>query len=379
MDMKTRKTTLLVALLTAAVMTFLWVALATNFVIEKGDFPAFYTGAELAKRGEFSTLHDHARQAALQEEQLSVRRPPVYFVRPHVYAAALAPLAWLSVRQAFFAWAAFQAGILVAIAVWARGKFGNDALILLALFPPAILAIGFGQDPLIFLGLAVLSYALHERGLPMWAGFALGCGLLKPHLLLLIPVVMLVQQRWRMLAGFALAGALEAGASLALGGLEGAKTYMAFLREQEGHLTPNPEHMINVHGLMVGLGVDNAVLRWVLVGLVAAAVLGIARRREWWQGLVAAQVGSALVAPHVFMYDSTIVVLPALLMFFQEGKLTRAAAAVFFTPIPYLIQMVGIPWTIAPSLVLSGLLASLFVDVPGLAKDRQVLTAMPAR
>jgi hypothetical protein len=379
MDMKPRKTTLLVALLTAAVMTFLWVALATNFVIENGDFPAFYTGAELARQGRFASLHDDAQQVKLQAEQLTVQRVPVYFVRPHVYAAALAPLAWLPLRQAFFAWSAFQAGILVVIAMWARNRFGNDALVLLALFPPAILAIGFGQDPLVFLGLAVLSYALYERELPFWAGFALGCGMLKPHLMLLFPVVMLVQQRWRMLFGFALAGLLEAGASLTLGGLEGAKTYVAFLQKQEGHLTPNPEHMINVHGLMVGLGLDSAVIRWVLVVAVVGAVLGIARRQEWWQGLVAAQVGSALVAPHVFMYDSTIVVLPALLMFFLEGRLTRAAAAVFFTPIPYLIQMVGIPWTIAPSLVLGGLLTSLLVDAPGLAKERAVLTAMPAR
>jgi hypothetical protein len=375
MGMKSRKTSLSVALFIAMVLTGLWVAMAGSFSIEYGDFPAFYTGAELAKEGKFASLHDDAQQAKLQAQQLSVRRSPVYFVRPHVYAALLSPLARLPLRQAFFAWAAVQGVILVLIAAWARGRFGNDALVLLALFPPAILAIGFGQDAVLYLGLAVL----------FAAGVALGCGMLKPHLMLLFPVVMLIQKRWRLLSGFAFGGALMAGLSLALGGLEGARVYLAFLQKQEGHLTPNPEHMINVHGLMVGLGLGNPVIRWILVAAVVGGVVAIARRDEWWQGLVAAQVGSALVAPHVFMYDSTIVALPALLVFFQEagvresGRVTRMAATLFFTPIPYLIQMAGIPWTIAPSLVLSGLLAALLLDVPLLAKDRPVLTAAPAR
>jgi hypothetical protein len=236
-------------------------------------------------------------------------------------------------------------------------------MVLLSLFPPAILAIGFGQDAVVFLGLAVASFILYERGYLLAAGFALGCGMIKPHLLLLFPVALILQKRWRMLAGFALGGALEGGISLALGGIEGAKVYLAFLQKQEGHLTPNPERMINIHGMMVNLGLDSSALRVALVVAVVACVILVSLRGEWWRGLAAAQLGSILVAPHVFMYDSTILILPALLMFFRESALPgRIAATLFFIPLPYLIQLADKPWTIAPFLAVFALFASLTLE-----------------
>ena len=342
-----------------------WIGLTSIFSIEYGDFPAVYTGAMLAQQGQFRSLHDVELQTKIQAAHTAGRPDTVYFVRPHVYAAVLAPLARLSLRQAFFASAAVQGVILVFIGIWVCRRFGNDGLVLLALFPPAILAIGFGQDPMLYLGLSVLSYILYERGQLLGAGFALGCVLLKPHLMLLVPLVLILQKRWRMLGGFALAGATEAGLSLALGGIEGAKVYIAFLKKQEGYLTPNPEHMLNVHGMMVNLGLESPLIRVALMVAVIAAVVVVSIGSEWWRGLAAAQAGTMLIAPHVFMYDSTLLLLPALLIYFYASTpQARIAATLFFVPIPYLVQMADKPWPIAPSLVVSGLLGTLVFEVP---------------
>ena len=166
-----------------------------------------------------------------------------------------------------------------------------------------------------------------------------------------------------MLAGLALGGAVEAGISLALAGIGGAKVYLAFLRNQEGHLTPNPERMLNVHGMMVNLGLESPVIRFALVAAVVVCAIVIARRGEWWEALVAAQIGTILIAPHVFMYDSCLVVLPALLVYFkQSGIAARAAATVFFVPFPYLLQLADKPWTIAPSLAILSLLLALLLE-----------------
>jgi glycosyl transferase family 87 len=376
-EVKARKSSIWITICTAALPTFVWIAMASMFTLSRGDFPAFYTGAMLAKTGRFSSLHDDALQTEVGTPYMGGRPDSVYFVRPHVYAAVLAPLALLPMRQAFVVWAGIQGLTLLAIAVWACKRFGNDALILLALFPPAILAIGFGQDAVIFLGLAVASYALYERGQFLAAGFVLGCGFIKPHLLLIFPVVMLLQKRWRLLAGFALGGAVEAAISLALGGWEGAKLYVAFLRKQEGHLTPTPERMLNVHGMMVNLGLESPIIRVALVLTVIACVAAIAARSSWWKGLAAAQAGTMLLAPHVFMYDSTLLILPALLMFFGESGLTsRIAATIFFVPIPYLAQLADKPWTIAPSMVVLGLLVSLLLEAP-LLTDWKAVSFIP--
>lgn len=376
--MAVRKTTLGVAIAAAIAPSFLWIALTTVFSLDRGDFPAFYTGAVLAKQGRFADLHDESEQVRVQASVTTGPRDPVFFVRPHIYAALLAPLALLPMRPAFHVWACIQGSILLLIAIWARRRFGPDALILLAVFPSAILAIGFGQDAVVFLGLAVVSYVLYERGQFLGAGFVLGCGLIKPHLLLLFPLTLIVQKRWRMLAGFALGGALEAGISLALGGIGGAKVYLAFLRKQEGHLTPNPERMLNIHGMMVNLGLESPAIRLLLVVAVIVCVVVIARHGDWWLGLAAAQVGTILIAPHVFMYDSCLIVLPALLIFFRQSSPTaRIAATVFFVPVPYLLQLADKPWTIAPSLVISALLLSLLLEAPALRRTRPLLAAIP--
>jgi hypothetical protein len=364
--MKAPKTSLGVAIAAAVIPSLLWLGMTTTFSLENGDFAAFYTGAVMAKQGQFGVLHDESEQVKVQARFQAGRPDHVFFVRPHIYAAVLSPLALLPMRPAFYVWSCIQGAILLAIAIWARRRFGNDALVLLGLFPPAILAIGFGQDAVVFLGIAVASYALYERGQLLAAGFVLGCGFIKPHLLLLFPVALIVQKRWRMLAGFALGGAVEAGISLALAGIGGAKVYLAFLRNQEGHLTPNPERMLNVHGMMVNLGLESPAIRFALVAAVVVCAIVIARRSEWWEALVAAQIGTILIAPHVFMYDSCLVVLPALLVYFkQSGIAARVAATVFFVPFPYLLQLADKPWTIAPSLaILSLLLALLFEASP---------------
>jgi hypothetical protein len=64
-------------------------------------------------------------------------------------------------------------------------------------------------------------------------------------------------------------------------------------------------------------------------------------------------------------------------MFFGDfSRPARIAATFFFIPIPYLIQLADKPWTIAPFLVLSGILGSLLWDV-SVQRSRQQFVAQP--
>ncbi len=337
--------------------------LSTSFTLDAGDFPAFYTGAVIALRGDFKDLHNERLQIEIQKPLTPTRPYPVYFVRPQVYAALLAPLALLPIRPSFVCFVVLHAVILILCWYWAYKRFGPDAVTLAALFPAAIMSFAFGQDVVLFLGLFVLSYYLFEQDRPLLSGFVLGLAFIKPHLMFLIPMVLIFQRRWRILGGLALAGALEVVISVALGGFAGAQNYVRFLRVRQHDLSPTPERMMNVYAIARNLQIDSAAFNAVLVLIVIGCVLAICWRGSWWQAFSAAIIGTLLIAPHTYLYDSTLVVLPALLIVFQaEGLFARAVATAFCTPIPCLLQLGEIPWTAVAALVLLAMLIGLTVE-----------------
>ena len=118
---------------------------------------------------------------------------------------------------------------------------------------------------------------------------------------------MLIQKRWKMLWGFIAAGALEAAVSLALGGWSGVKLYLDFLRRLQGHLTPTPERMINFTGLLANLNIDSNLPRLALSAVALVIFIAVCKldMNHWWRGLTAAQLVTVLIAPHVYLYDST--------------------------------------------------------------------------
>jgi len=126
----------------------------------------------------------------------------------------------------------------------------------------------------------------------MASGLFFGLAAIKPHLLLLVPVAMIMQQRWRMLAGFAITGVAEALISLALGRWSGAKLYVTFLSEQRKHLSPHPERMLNIDSLMLDAGVTSDVLKAVgMLGMIVFFYVAC-RHAPWWRALAAATTGT---------------------------------------------------------------------------------------
>ena len=105
----------------------------------------------MAARGEFSSLHD----GALQQSTIAQFTPPheLYFVRSQFYAAFLSPLALFGFKPAFVVFVTVQSVLFLAICVWAVRRFGVDVIILIGLFPTAVLGMAFGQDPVFFLAL----------------------------------------------------------------------------------------------------------------------------------------------------------------------------------------------------------------------------------
>jgi len=336
----------------AATLLACWGMLSVSFSAEQGDFAAFYTGAAIARDGDFHHLHDPARQIAIEKAIVPARAGYTYFVRPDVYAALLAPLALLPFRGAFAVWIALQMLILCACCWWAARRFGPDALPLAALFPLTVFSAAFGQDAVFWLGVLVVGWWLDERGRAFAGGLVFGLVLLKPHLAFLLPLAMMLQRRWRVLAGFALTAASEVLLSCALAGRTGVLTYIHFLRDRQAYLSPHPERMLNTASILRNFGSHSAFAgAMLLVVAVVAAVLAMAAG-PWWRALAAAVIGAMVIAPHTIPYDAAWAILPAWLAYFSSRHVAvRAAALLFFTPVPWLLQLLDSPWTVAPALV----------------------------
>src|ERR1700722_19021680 len=271
-----------------AVLAFCLICIGLGSVIVPGarkhDFLNLYTGASLALGGNFA--HLHSPQVQLDRERRFVPELPtlVPFVRPPFYALLLAPLALLPFGMAFWIWIAVQSGLLFGCWAWALFRWGPDALIFGALYLPTALGIASGQDCVLILAILIGTYSLAEKGNHFASAAALGLGLIKFHLFLLWPLALLIQRRWRMLLGACAAVAAEFLVSLWLSGWSGLVEYFQLLRNKNiERLSPSPELMIDVHGLALNFGMDNPVVRGLLVGAVILLVVAACRRAPLWQ------------------------------------------------------------------------------------------------
>jgi len=355
----------LYAVLAVLAFSAFWIALGSIILpgSQMHDFLSFYSGASLARDGVFNGMY--VPEVQLQREHDYVPQLPelVPFIRPPFYALLLAPLAWLPFGTAFGPWIALQAVLLVGTWVWAFRRWGTDALIFGSMCLPAALGIAHAQDCVLFLVLVLGIYAFASRDRDFLSGVILGAGLIKFNLFLLWPLALLIERRWRMLAGAAAMVAAELLVWLGLQGPDGIGKYFSLL-QMAGlrHLSPSPELMINVQGMALNLtGMDNVVISGVLIALVVLLTAAACWRAPLWRMIAAASAGSLLVTPHVYGYDGGLLLAGLWLAMFESGgaRWPRITATILLTPIPLLLGLAGSPWAATTPLAMLAFLISL--------------------
>lgn len=363
-------------------MCVFWILLAS--VILPGarghDFLNIYTGASLALDGRFVELHNTAVQLHREQQFYPERTVLVPFVRPLFYAVILAPLALFPYQAAFVTWVALQTALLIVVWIWVRKRFGPDALIPAVLFLPGPLGIGAGQDCAVMLALFALAYELSERNKHFASGAALAAMLIKFHLVLLWPLALLVQKRWKMLAGFCAVAVAEIAVSVALGGATGVRQYLALLQDKSlSHLSPSPELMVNWQGLLENFEINNSWTACILLCGIVTVYLWSIRNAPLWRLFALTALASLFIAPHVYAYDAALLLVPVLLLIhYSTRKLTRVVATLFATPFPFGFAMAGKPLAIVGSL--SVLVLLLIVASESMtASEAPVLVSVPGQ
>jgi len=365
-------------LLIAAGLSIFWATLGGPILIHfyNYDFLCYYIGGTLAREGRFSTLYNPEAQMEVQRRVAPGIVEPRPYVRPPWFAIALAPLTALPLVWAYAVWIAVLLATLLATWVWATARFGESALLLAALFLPTNLGICFGQDSAAMLAVLCICYVLLNRKRVFESGMALGFGLMKFHLLLLFPLWMLLQKRWRMFAGFAVTAAGFAALSLLTLGHSGLAAYVHLLlhgrTELFGH---SPDTMVNIYSVPANFGLEWKPLNIALAALVVVTAAFGLRRAPDWRAIAIAAAGSLLISPHAFGYDASMLLLPIWLVIENETRrIPRYAALILVAPVTFFFTLANPPLRCIPALALLAFLVGMATD----RGDGAPIQALPA-
>lgn len=317
----------------------------------QNDFRQFYVGGKLAGSGK---LYNLDRVLAVQREALGESNARLVPGRLPFYYAALAPLGRLPYKLALLLWTVSTI-LATVLFVWLSPQAGRAQLAIACCWSlPLVFSTAIGQDAgfvLLILGITLRTLDAEK---PLLAGLILSLCLIKFHLFLLLPLLLLGKREWRLTAGFSIgAGALLLASFAA--GWDWPRDYVALNLHA---VSEDPRLMPTLHGLAAhfpGSDVVEFILSVVVIGL----VWGIVRRAEFEAALAATLLGGLLLTRHAYMQDCGILVGSLVILFQRPGNaVVHYCALLLLLPVPYvLFFMQGGATTAALFVLLLGAMA----------------------
>ncbi len=308
------------ALAIYAVLAVLWIALSRDFMDPAGkplgaDFIDFYAASDLALHGRLPQAYDFDRMAAAEQAIVPAAAGQVVpWQYPPTFALLILPLALLPYPLAFLL---FMGATLALYLRLACAIVPDRRAIPVALAFTAVLVNALGGQN------GFLSAALLGGGLilletrPAAAGVLLGLLTYKPHLGLLVPLVLAAGGCWRAIAVGAATAALFALLAWLAFGAESWHEFWLHLAVAGDNLRSGVlpwDKMASVFAAsrLLGAGVTAAELFQAIVATGVAALCLQAWRRGGGLELRAALAvtGTALAVPSLYDYDLVILAIP---------------------------------------------------------------------
>nr|WP_321986620.1 glycosyltransferase family 87 protein [uncultured Lichenicoccus sp.] len=279
------------------------------------DFVSFWTAARLALQGHPSSAYDPALHAMAQRALFPHAAPGYFaFFYPPTFLLLCLPLALLPYSASLAAW--LLTSFLACYASLRRLLPAGWAMLPIAGFPGVLVNAGHGQNGFATAACFGWSVVL-ARERPFLAGLPLGLLVIKPHLLVLAPVMLAVAGRWRTIAGAAVSGAalvavswLVLGRSAWSGFLQNSALARATL--EQGLVQPWKMQSVFAAARLLHAG-DG--LAFALQALVAAVVCLQAVRIGWRRTGLSGElallvVATTLCTPFLLDYDLMILAVP---------------------------------------------------------------------
>jgi hypothetical protein len=314
----------------------------------QNDFLQLYGGAKLVGTGD---LYSPEAMKRIHIDSTGVWLRGVYYSRLPFYAFVLQPLGWLPYSAAYFC---FQIISAIAVAAFLRLYLPEcpDLLFFAAACGGILANFAAGQDVTIVLCLAAASLVLARQRRDFLAGLVLAGCAIKFHLFILVPVVVILHRRWRILAGGATGGLAIVALSFVGDGFDWPLRYFGALSNPELH--PGAANMPNLHGLLSNAGVESLAIEIAFAAIVLVVVaLYSSRSADYEASAAIALAGSLLVSHHAYIQDCSMLLLSfAVLSSKSDAPLLRALSALaVLAPVPLLILMDPPLKAVAPMLV----------------------------
>jgi hypothetical protein len=319
------------------------------------DFLGIYAGGRLAGTPEQFSTASYLRE---QANATGWTAPAILYTRLPAFGVAVRPLGALPYRTAYLAWQAMSlAAFATFILIWKTPDLG--LLLFAACWSfPLFANFANGQDIAFLLLFLAIAWRWHASR-PFLAGLALGMCTMKFHLFLLLPVLLVAQRRWRMLAGASAMAGVVLAVCFASAGASWPVEYAKFILQSQTN--PNVRGMPNLRGLVDGLPHSTG---WEIgIGVVIAVGVGwLAAHSGFGAGMSAALVGSILLSHHAYAAD-LLILLPALLTILEGAAWmsTRVICVLLLSPFPFFVTP-AVPLAGPVPLLLTGLLGALVVS-----------------
>jgi len=322
------------------------------------DFANTWLGGRLALTGDPGAHFSFLAYSAALKEAFGPDYPIQIWSYPPHFLLFTWPLALMPYMAAYLVYSAL--GLALYLAVTSDGNRRADHLLLLALAPAAIVNIWCGQVGFLVAALLVGGLTQLDRR-PLLAGALFGLLTIKPQLGLLIPLMLVLTGRWRVIAAASLTILLlVAAASLAFG----PKVWTAYLNDampvQSGFLLREVEHwMVHVPTAYMNARIAGLPIAWAIVVqalFTAAAIAGVTwtfwRRRDPTLSNALFLAATFVVTPYVFNYDMAVLGFVAITLIKRADNepldywLMLAVWTVPFLTVP--LGMAGIPASCLP-------------------------------
>lgn len=293
------------------------------------DFPIFYGSAKLLGTPE---LYSPIAVQGMQKQLIGCGSAAAAFIRLPYFAALVWPFTLLPVSTAFTVWRVLLIGAELGFVAF-FGRHWKWALLACVWSWPLAWDLDNGQDAS-FLLLAVMAGTyLLKRGRAFVAGVCFSCCAAKPHLVVLLPLLLIAQNLRRTAAGLATGGAILLALSFAVGGWNWPVEFFHAISNPS--IDPTPMELHNIRGMVHG---------WlpaeIALGItVAIAVWMVCRRASFEVGLAAVLAGSLLVCHHLTASDWCMLLPACLILAFCASMQTVRVAAIFLiTPLVIMFQ-----------------------------------------
>ena len=323
------------------------------------DFLPLYVSAQLIAHGRAGELYDQQATAnslqAVVGQPTRVRLPNLY--GPQV-GLMFVPLARFSFPVAARIWVGISLLVFLACVyfVWKScpGLRPQPGIVLLCAlaFPPLFHFVVRGQLSAVVLACFTAAFLAFRAERSWLAGVALGFLVFKPQFLVALPIVLLVAQAWKTLAGLVVAS----GAQLALASLYFGPTVMHAYFDTLWHisqvigaielsLAPIQMHSLRSFWSLLIPWPEPALALYLLSSLVIVGMAAVLWKSSAPLALrfSALTLAAVLVNPHLFVYD--LLVLAPVLLLLADWILTRqhqsSAALRLLTYLAFMLPLFG--------------------------------------